>query len=171
MIERPLPPGELRPILETIRDNVELQSRLIDDLLDVMRIVRGKMPLQWSVADGHALLRRALEICASDLEGRELRLTVDLSAAHHFVETEPARLQQVFWNLIKNAIKFTKIGGSIEIRTRNEKASDVDEASLVIEITDTGIGIEPHVMALIFDPFQQGETSVTRRFGGLGLGL
>lgn len=171
MIERPFPPEEIRPMLETIRDNVELQSRLIDDLLDVMRIVRGKMPLHWGVADSHVLLQRAIEICRSDLQGREFQLVLELSAEDHHVQADAARLQQVFWNLIKNAIKFTKPGGTIGIRTRNEQAASTEEPSLIIEISDTGIGIDPQVMSLIFDPFQQGETSVTRRFGGLGLGL
>lgn len=171
LIQHPLPPAELHSILETIRGNVELQSRLIDDLLDVMRIVRGKMPLQLSVSDAHALIRSALEICRSDLQGRGLQMTLDLSAEQHYVQADSARLQQVLWNLIKNAIKFTRPGGSIAIRTRNEKTASGAEQSFVIEISDTGIGIEPGMMALIFDPFQQGEGSVTRRFGGLGLGL
>ena len=82
-----------------------------------------------------------------------------------------ARLQQVFWNLIKNAVKFTPGGGLIVIQTHNDGDAQAGEARLVIEIRDTGIGIEPEVLPTIFDAFQQGETTVTRQYGGLGLGL
>jgi CheY-like chemotaxis protein len=152
-----------------IRQNVNLQARLIDDLLDVMRIVRGKMPLHWEVADGHRLIDQAIQICRSEVFGHELRLDVGLDAGRRHVNADPARLQQVFWNLIKNAVKFTPEGGTITIRTRNEDGQGVEH--LVVEVSDTGIGIEPGVLPRIFDPFQQGETTITRKFGGLGLGL
>jgi CheY-like chemotaxis protein len=148
---------------------VNLQARLIDDLLDVMRIVRGKMPLHWEVADGHRLIDQAIQICRSEVFCGELRLELDLAATHRHVNADPARLQQVFWNLIKNAVKFTPEGGTITIRTRNEDGQGVEH--LVVEVSDTGIGIEPEVLPRIFDPFQQGETTITREFGGLGLGL
>ena len=172
MLERPTRPEDVRPDLEMIRQNVRLQSRLIDDLLDVMRIVRGKMPLHWEVADVHALINHAIEICRSEVFGKELRLVQELDAAEHHVNADPARLQQVIWNLIKNALKFTASGGTITIRTRDEPSAQGDaERRLAIEVADTGIGIEPDVLPKIFDPFQQGESTITRRFGGLGLGL
>jgi CheY-like chemotaxis protein len=152
-----------------IRQNVLLQARLIDDLLDVMRIVRGKMPLHWEVADGHGIIEQAIQVCRSEVLGKPLRLDSDLAAARRHVNADPARLQQVIWNLIKNAVKFTPEGGSIAVRTRNEAADGEDR--LVVEVCDTGIGIEPGVLPTIFDPFQQGETTITRKFGGLGLGL
>ena len=169
MLEATTDPDEVRSTLKMIRQNVLLQSRLIDDLLDVMRIVRGKMPLHWEVADGHRLIQQSQQICQSEVFGKGLRLELDFAARDHHINADPARLQQVFWNLIKNAVKFTPGGGTITIRTRNE-ASEAGDL-LIVEIGDTGIGIEPAVLPLIFDPFQQGETVITRKFGGLGLGL
>ena len=171
MLERPCEPDELRPTLEMIRQNVNLQARLIDDLLDVMRIVRGKMPLHWEVADCHRLVDKVIQMCRSDMHGHSLRLRTELAAGHRHLNADPARLQQVFWNLIKNAVKFTPEGGSIAIRTRNEPDPVRRESLLVFEVSDTGIGIEPELLPRIFDPFQQGETTITRKFGGLGLGL
>ena len=168
MLDRPTPPEDVRPTLEMVRQNVNLQARLIDDLLDVMRIIQGKMPLHWGISDCHALVQRAVEICRSEVHGKGHRLVLDLSAGEHWVNADSARLQQVLWNLVKNAVKFTPEGGTITIRTRNE--GDRDER-IVIEVADTGIGIEPEVIPTIWDPFQQGETTITRRFGGLGLGL
>ena len=120
MLDRPCEPEELRPTLEMIRQNVALQARLIDDLLDVMRIVRGKMPLHWGVSDCHSLIRRAVEICRSEVHARGHRLILDLSAGEHCVNADSARLQQVLWNLLKNAVKFTPEGGTITVSTRNE---------------------------------------------------
>ncbi|MBV8314352.1 MAG: CHASE3 domain-containing protein [Planctomycetaceae bacterium] len=171
MLERPTPPEEVRPNLEMIRQNVNLQARLIDDLLDVMRIVQGKMPLHWEVADCHTLIDQAVQICRSEVIGKGLRLELDLAAGHHHINADPARLQQVFWNLTKNAVKFSPEGGTITIRTRNRGDRHHDGDRLVIEVSDNGIGIEPGVLPLIFDPFQQGETAITRQFGGMGLGL
>jgi PAS domain S-box-containing protein len=171
MLERPVEPEELRPNLEMIRQNVNLQSRLIDDLLDVMRIVQGKMPLHWEVVNAHALIENALGICKSEIFGKGLRLELDLKAGHRQINADPVRLQQVVWNLVKNAVKFTPSGESITVRTRNVIAPDNGPELLEIEISDTGIGIDPAIVGQIFDPFQQGETSITRRFGGLGLGL
>ena len=107
-------PEEVRPTLEMIRQNVDLQARLIDDLLDVMRIVRGKMPLHWEVADCHRLIEQAVQICRSEVFGKRAaagRWT--WPPTDHHVNADPARLQQVFWNLIKNAVKFTPEGGTI----------------------------------------------------------
>ena len=154
-----------------IRQNVNLQARLIDDLLDVMRIVRGKMPLHWEVADCHRLIDQAVQMCRSEVFGHDLRLDLDLGAREHFLNADPARFQQVLWNLVKNAVKFTPGGGVITIRTRNPEGDDRRGGHLVVEVSDTGIGIEPDVLPLVFDPFQQGETRITRKFGGLGLGL
>jgi PAS domain S-box-containing protein len=168
MLERPPDPAELRPTLEMIRQNVLIQARLIDDLLDVMRIVRGKMPLHWEVADCHRLLTQAVQICRSELHGHEVHPALELRAQHHHVNADPARLQQVFWNLIKNAVKFTPDGGSITIRTVNPENN---RDRLVVEVIDTGIGIDPKDLPRVFDPFHQGEATAARKFGGLGLGL
>ncbi|MHC5538277.1 ATP-binding response regulator, partial [Singulisphaera rosea] len=170
MLERQDAVEELRTNLEMIRQYVGLQAQLIDDLLDVMRIVRGKMPLNWEVTDCNQLVQRAVEVCRSELLGKELRLDLDVAAPRRHVNADPARLQQVLWNLVKNAVKFTPQSGVITIRTRNRVDPD-DREFLVLEVTDTGIGIDPAILPAIFDPFQQGEVSITRRFGGLGLGL
>jgi len=171
LLERPAEPDEVRPTLEMIRQNVNLQARLIDDLLDVMRIVRGKMPLHWEVVDCHRLIHQATQICHSEVLGGDLRLELDLAAGRHHLNADPARWQQVLWNLIKNAVKFTPRGGTITIRTRNGGGRDGRDERLVVEVSDTGIGIGPGVLPRIFDAFQQGETTITRKFGGLGLGL
>jgi two-component system, chemotaxis family, CheB/CheR fusion protein len=115
--------------------------------------------------DAHELLEQALEICMTDLSDKGLRLESRLVAEAHHVEADPARLQQAFWNLIKNAVKFTPAGGLLSIRTSDQGGR------LVVEVADTGIGIEPEALPRIFNAFDQGEASITRRFGGLGLGL
>jgi CheY-like chemotaxis protein len=139
---------------------------LIDDLLDLTRISRGKMNLNKADVDAHDLLRNAIDICCADAAHKGIRVTSELSAPRHFVRGDAARLQQVFWNLIKNAIKFTGEGGRVTIRT----AATGDDM-LRVEVVDTGIGIAPEVLPRIFDAFEQGSHSITRRFGGLGLGL
>ncbi|HSU67445.1 MAG TPA: response regulator [Tepidisphaeraceae bacterium] len=159
-------PTEFRGSLEMIRRNVELEARLIDDLLDLTRIARGKIELHLQPLDVHALLRNALEICYDELRGKRQQLLLQFEAKQHFVQADSARLQQVFWNLIKNAIKFTPEGGRITIRSSNERAGIVR-----VEVRDSGIGIEPQLLPQIFNAFEQGERSITRRFGGLGLGL
>ncbi len=154
MLDRPTPPEEIHPTLEMIRHNVNLQARLIDDLLDVMRIVQGKMPLHWGVADCHDVIRHALQVCQSEVFGKTIGLTLDLAADQYHVNADAARLQQVFWNLIKNAVKFSPEGGMLRIRTWNEGD---EHDRLMIEVSDTGIGVEPDVLPMIFDPFQQGK--------------
>ncbi len=156
-----------------IRRNVELEAQLIDDLLDVMRIARGKLVYHRAVEDAHALIEQAVEICRGDVDAGRVALVLDLSAARHHVEGDAARLKQVVWNLIKNAVKFTPAGGTIAIRTRNADAPGAGRPgrSLIIEVADTGIGIDPDLLPRIFDAFEQGESDYARRIGGLGLGL
>jgi two-component system CheB/CheR fusion protein len=158
--------AELRPLVQMIRRNVELEARLIDDLLDLTRISKGKLRLSFEMVDAHAALRSVIDICRPDMAEKAIGMIVDLDAVQHHVRADPARLQQVFWNLLKNAVKFTPAGGSIAIRTRNQERS-----GLIVEIADTGIGIEPDNLARIFFAFEQLEQSIARRFGGLGLGL
>jgi CheY-like chemotaxis protein len=138
---------------------------LINDLLDVTRITRGKIEINHEVADVHRLLQNALEIVKSDIAKKNIMLAIDFGATRHHIWADPVRIQQVFWNLMNNAVKFTPQNGHISIR------SFITRDHFVFEITDTGIGIEPERQASIFEPFHQGERSITRRFGGLGLGL
>lgn len=171
MLERPADPAELHSTFEMIKQNVSLQARLIDDLLDVMRIVRGKMPLQWGIADCHALIDHAVGVCRGEFQERHIKVETHLSAAQSRVNADAARLQQVFWNLLKNAVKFSPEGAAVTIRTRNGLDPLDGSELIVVEIADNGIGIEPQILPRVFDPFQQGETTITRKFGGLGLGL
>jgi PAS domain S-box-containing protein len=177
LLEEPEAAGELRPALEMVRRNIESEARLIDDLLDVVRATRGRLSLELRRVDVHAVLRQALATCRPEIEAAGLALGLELSAPEHHATADPDRLQQVFWNLIKNAAKFTPRGGSLVIRSHNEDASSPgpDTAPgagrLVIEVADDGIGIEPDVLPRIFDPFEQGTPALRRRSGGLGLGL
>src|SRR6266404_923868 len=127
-----------REALEVIRRNVELEARLIDDLLDVTRIAKGKIQLSFEIICVHQILQRAHEICRDDIAAKDLQVEFRFHAAHAHVEGDPARLQQVFWNLIKNSVKFTPEKGSIIIETVNPASGEIE-----IRITDTGIGIEP----------------------------
>ena len=159
-------PPELRDEVNAITRNVQLEARLIDDLLDLTRISRGKIELQLEAVDVHGLLHDTVEIVREDVAFKELQLATDFRAVAHHVRADSVRIHQVFWNLLNNAVKFTPNGGSITLRTWND-----DTRRCVIAISDTGIGIEPEHQARIFNAFEQGERAITRRFGGLGLGL
>ena len=158
-------PPELREEVTAIRRNVQFEARLIDDLLDLTRISRGKLQLNPEAVDAHRLVQNALTIVHEDVTRKGLEVVTDLGASEHHVWADPIRIQQVFWNLLNNAVKFTPHGGRIAIRTSN------DDGRFMFEITDTGVGIEPEHQARIFNAFEQGEVSVIRQFGGLGLGL
>jgi signal transduction histidine kinase len=156
---------QFREEVTTIWRNVQLEARLIDDLLDITRITRGKIELRREAVDAHRLLRNALQIVHNDMIEKQLELVTDLRANNHHVWADPVRIQQVFWNLMTNAVKFTPKAGRITTRSWNE------EGRFGFEITDTGIGIEAEQQDRIFKAFEQGERSITRQFGGLGLGL
>jgi signal transduction histidine kinase/CheY-like chemotaxis protein len=156
---------DARNALEIIRRNVELEARLIDDLLDITRIAHGKLQLTPEPINAHRAIHRALEICQREIDAKRLDVRLDLAATAFHVKADPARFQQVLWNLIKNAVKFTP-RGLITIRSTNDGAG-----RMIIEVSDTGIGITHERLGRIFKPFDQGESSITRRFGGLGLGL
>ena len=160
-----LPPDFLEDV-EIIKRNVQLQARLIDDLLDLTRIARGKLHLELEDCDAHEIIHNALETANSAIEAKQLKVSTDLEAKEYRILADCIRLQQVFWNLINNAVKFTSKAGQITIRTFNDK-----QARLNFEVTDTGIGIEPQRLASLFQPFEQADPSVSRQFGGLGLGL
>jgi CheY-like chemotaxis protein len=156
-------PESIHQSLQLIRRNVELEARLIDDLLDLTRISKGKVQLSFEIVDAHILLRNALEICQSEIKGKQLELRTEFSAEKAYLQADPARLEQIFWNLIKNAVKFTPIGGKLSVRTTNK-----GNGQLCVEVEDSGCGIAPEVLPKIFHAFEQvGRT----RFGGLGLGL
>ena len=158
--------AEIDVTLAMMRRNIELESQLIDDLLDLTRITKNKMHLDVQPVDAHQALRNVVEMCASEAHGKNLRVQLDLQARDFRVMADPAKFQQIIWNLFKNAIKFTGESGSITITSSNHLPH-----ILTLAVADSGIGIEPEVMEKIFNPFEQGERSFQRRFGGLGLGL
>src|SRR5438270_7538986 len=158
--------SESRASLAMIRRNVELESQLIDDLLDLTRIARDKLQLRFGPLDAHEVINNVVEICSPEAQARDLKLQIHPRAGAHHVSADAAKFQQIIWNLIKNAIKFTAEKGDIIISTSNPETQ-----LLEISVHDTGIGIEPEIMNRIFDPFEQGERSFQRRYGGLGLGL
>ena len=152
--------------LDVIRRNILLEARLIDDLLDLTRISRGKIELQLGHVDAHTAIRDAFQIAAKDIEQKQLAVSTSFAANEHHIWADAIRIQQVFWNLINNAVKFTGPGGTIAITTSNDELG-----RFRFQITDTGIGIDPERKDALFRAFEQGEPSVTRQFGGLGLGL
>ncbi|MFL6201653.1 MAG: ATP-binding protein [Thermoanaerobaculia bacterium] len=160
-------PAHFQREIAMVRRNVELEARLIDDLLDLTRVASGKIQLARKDLDLHEVVGHAIQTsCAGDLATGRRKVEIDLAAEGHHLFGDASRLTQVFWNLLNNAVKFTPEGGTITVRTRDELPGRV-----VVEITDTGVGIERDVLPRIFDAFEQGEPDVTRRYGGLGLGL
>jgi HAMP domain-containing protein/signal transduction histidine kinase len=159
----PALPESIRESLQMIRRNVELEARLIDDLLDLTRIDRGKVQLNFEVVDAHTLLQNVLEICQPEIDRKHLTRSLNLGARRVYLQADPARLQQIFWNLINNAVKFTPNEGRISISTRNDS-----HGRLQVQIADSGLGIEPESLPKIFDAFEQGGRT---KLGGLGLGL
>ncbi|HEX7180463.1 MAG TPA: ATP-binding protein [Thermoanaerobaculia bacterium] len=160
-------PETLREEVERIRRNAELQVKLIEDLLDLTRIAHGKVELHFEAVDVHALVRHAVEVyCASQAHRKKIRCSLRDEALERHVWADPVRLQQVLWNLVQNAVKFTPDGGTVEVRTWNP-----GPGRLAIEVADSGIGIEPDVLPRLFDAYEQGRRALARRFGGLGMGL
>ena len=156
-------PDRIREELKIITRNVELEARLIDDLLDVTRINQGKLGLAFGNADFHELLHSALRICSSEISARNLTVKLELEASERWIRADAARLQQICWNLIQNAVKFTPPNGQIILRSNNPRS-----AWFRLEVIDSGIGITSEALSRIFDPFEQAGGA---GFGGLGLGL
>jgi CheY-like chemotaxis protein/nitrogen-specific signal transduction histidine kinase len=154
-----------RQMLSMIRRNVQLEVKLIDDLLDLTRVARGKLLLTLSKVDVHEKIHDVVAICQPDIDEKRLKLITELHDDPCVVTADSARIQQVLWNLLKNAVKFTPEDGQITIR-----ATSTGE-QLTVDVVDSGIGIEPAALNRIFEAFEQADESVTRQFGGLGLGL
>jgi PAS domain S-box-containing protein len=159
-------PESAREDLSMIRRNIELETRLIDDLLDLTRIANGKLELHDTLIDLHGILSRAVEICRPNIDAKKQKLQLALKASTCRTMGDSVRLQQVFWNLIRNAVKFTPSGGTITIRTENPGRDGIR-----IEVADTGIGFEAGLAPRLFQAFEQSGRDITRQFGGLGLGL
>ena len=142
---------------EVIRRNVELEARLIDDLLDVTRIEKGKVKLHRQPVDICTILHRAAEVCMPDIEARKLELDIAAPGGPYLVNADAARLQQVFWNLIKNSVKFTPPGGRIDIQCRRD-----DDGHVIVEVHDNGEGIHPDALPQLFNAFEQGGKHATQ---------
>ncbi|HEX8312033.1 MAG TPA: ATP-binding protein, partial [Chthoniobacteraceae bacterium] len=166
LMENPNLPEGVRSELAVVRRNLGHETKLIDDLLDMTRIQSGKLELRWEVVDLHEVLRDTARDCLGDCRRKNLELHIDLRASHCHVRGDTVRLRQVFWNLLRNSVKFTPAGGFIELRTRSSDANHI-----AVEVRDSGIGIPPERLPRLFARFEQGGAEVTRRFGGLGLGL
>jgi PAS domain S-box-containing protein len=151
--------------LESIERGARAQSQLIEDLLDVSRIISGKLHLQVKPVELAAVISSAVETLSPAAEAKGIDLRVRISDGGSPVSGDPDRLQQIVWNLLSNAIKFTDRGGRVDIVLR----FDADEAE--ITVSDTGKGIDPEFLPFVFDRFRQADGSITRHFTGLGLGL
>jgi PAS domain S-box-containing protein len=160
-------PDPVRGQLAMIERNISLEARLIDDLLDLTRIAKGKLLLRREPCLLHDLLGHAAEIVRDEAQSRGLTLEFEFAARHSTFDGDPARLQQVFWNLLKNALKFTSPGGKVSIRTRDGAEAGV----FLAEVRDTGIGFSAEAAEKLFAPFEQGAVINDHQFGGLGLGL
>jgi signal transduction histidine kinase len=151
--------------LDAIERNAWLQSRLIDDLLDTSRIATGKLHFEPKATDFNTTVKAAVDTVRTSAVARNIELSVSLWPVSLVVMGEPVRLQQIAWNLISNAIKFTDPGGKVSVVTR----LNGDQADL--EVIDSGVGIAPEFLPHVFDRFRQADGSTSRRHGGLGLGL
>jgi hypothetical protein len=175
LLRDPRLPADMLEDVRMIQRNVQLEARLIDDLLDLTRIVNGKLGLERYNVNIDSVISRALDICEPDVMGKRQTLSVRLNARHKWVHADPGRLQQVLWNLIKNSVKFTPPGGQIVVETLdsggNGNGSGGGEGRLIVRVIDNGVGIAADVLPRIFDAFEQGSDDVARKHGGMGLGL
>jgi PAS domain S-box-containing protein len=154
------------PILAMIVDNIQLEARLIDDLLDISRITRGQLEYKFQITDLHTLIEHAVEICRPEITAKDHQLRLDLAAPRHHVEGDPARLQQVIWNLVTNGVRYTPRGGQIAVETASQGNDHIK-----VTISDDGEGIEPKDMPRLFQAFERGYAATFSHARGLGLGL
>ena len=166
MLGKPqLDPVTAQRAVEVIRRNARMQVQMIDDLLDVSRIVTGKLRLSVQPVDLGAVIIAVVDGLRPAAEAREIRFQLQLDSPAGQVSGDPDRLQQVAWNLISNAIKFTPKGGRVQVRLERV------ESHVEVAVSDTGLGIAPEFLPHVFDRFRQADATTTRAFGGLGLGL
>jgi PAS domain S-box-containing protein len=159
--------AEAAPVLAMMRRNIELQCRLLEELSDFTTLGQHKVRLRLEPLDVHEAVHFVLEICRSEIAAARIEMLLDLRASESMVVADSLRLQQVMWNLVRNAIKFSPPGSSICITSANEALD-----SITLEFVDQGIGIEPKMLPLVFDPFRQGETAINQKqYAGLGLGM
>jgi PAS domain S-box-containing protein len=158
-------PARLRANLAVVRRNIEIQSRMINDLLDLSRITANRLELAFEVTDLHEIIARALEVCRTHQKYSDLNIALKLEAPAHLVRGDADRLQQVFWNLIQNAMKFTPAGGRITVHSCNHADA------VRVSVADSGCGIEPELLDKVFEPFEQCGRKGKESLQGLGLGL
>jgi signal transduction histidine kinase len=150
--------------LETIERNARAQAQLVEDILDVSRIITGRLRLELRAVEPTALIEAAVESVRPAAEAKSIRVNLLLDYVGPLL-CDPARLQQVMWNLLANAVKFTPVGGCVTVSLRR------DASHLLIVVSDTGEGVSAEILPFIFDRFRQADGTTTRRHGGLGLGL
>lgn len=160
-----LKPDVLQRALDTIERNAAAQTQLIEDLLDLSRIIRGQMTLSIQPVNSVELMQATVETLRPAAEAKSMSVHLDLDENTPLVLADPNRLQQIYWNLLSNAIKFTPDSGKISVRVRSI------QNQLRIQVTDSGIGIHPDFIPHVFDHFRQADGSTVRAKGGLGLGL
>lgn len=162
---------DVRQQLRMIERNIALEARLIDDLLDITRITHGKLSLRTEPCNVHALVRHVVEMVQDEARERGVRFSLELRAAKPQLQGDSTRLQQVFWNILRNAVKFSPAGSCVTIRSLNVASSPESGDALCIEIDDEGRGFDAALKDRIFEPFEQAATSRDSRVPGLGLGL
>ena len=151
--------------IETIERNAKLQAQLVEDILDVSRVITGNLRLSVGPVDAARVINAAIDSIQLAADSKDIQLEVTLDPRARRIHGDAGRLQQVIWNLLSNAIKFTPAGGRVSVRLERE------ESGVQIRVSDTGSGISPEFLPFIFDRFRQADGSSTRRHGGLGLGL
>jgi PAS domain S-box-containing protein len=156
---------DLQEGLDVIERNARVQTQLIEDLLDMSRIISGKVRLDVQTVEPISFIEAAIETMRPAAQAKDIKLEKRLDSATGPISGDPSRLQQVVWNLIANAVKFTPRGGKVQILL------DKVNSHVQITVADTGIGISPQLLPHVFERFRQADASTTRRYGGLGLGL
>ncbi len=159
-------PNDIRVDLREIQDQIQIEVRLIDELLDLVRLDQGKLMLERVVVDFHGIIRKTASALDKSHVAKDIEMSLELSATQFHVLGDRGRLQQVVHNLLDNAHKFTPDGGSVRICTSNNQSGQ-----LCLDVIDSGVGIDAESIGRIFGAFEQGDASTTRRFGGLGIGL
>jgi|GEM_PF-4291376 len=174
LMRDPKLPEFIRDELALIRRNVELEARLIDDLLDLTRITRGQLHLVMETIDARGCLRAAIDICGAEIHAKNLRWQVNIPNEPLAVRADASRVQQVLWNILKNAIKFTPSGGLVTVSAGQTAPDARGHRWVEVRVIDTGIGIAAEMIDKVFDAFERGGAGGGdhhTQFGGLGLGL
>lgn len=158
-------PERFRHAIASLQRNARAQAQLVEDLLDVSRIVAGKLRVKLGLVDLGNIVDVAIDIVQPTADVKRIVIDKEIAAGPHLIQGDPDRLQQALWNLVSNAVKFSEPGSKVQIGLRHSPTDTI------VTVRDTGIGIEPHFLPHLFEPFRQADASTTRKFPGLGLGL